>query len=226
MSADEGEEDLGSMAWPGFVDILSSVIIMFVFFVMVVASALYFHIIIFKSKILSEVSESVSASSEEKDLATTNRSLTKKIEELEEKVKLLEKPETENDIQLYQVHTQFSESEDQQINIREDSNSIIIYFGYDSISITEENNTKIKKFITSFANRESPSNTKVKIISHADPNALNDVLSKKLAVSRMLNARNLFLETKFKMENVKPSVSSGADENGEYNWVEIRMEPQ
>ncbi len=44
---EDDNEDLGVIAWPGFVDILSSVIIMFVFFVMVVASALYFHIIIF-----------------------------------------------------------------------------------------------------------------------------------------------------------------------------------
>lgn len=54
MSADSEDEDMGVIAWPGFVDILSSVIIMFIFFLLVVAAALYFHTIIYVSKIESD----------------------------------------------------------------------------------------------------------------------------------------------------------------------------
>ncbi|MCK5518908.1 MAG: hypothetical protein KAI61_05785, partial [Alphaproteobacteria bacterium] len=43
--------DVGASAWPGFVDILSSVLIMFVFFLMITAVTLNFHILIFKGKI-------------------------------------------------------------------------------------------------------------------------------------------------------------------------------
>lgn len=54
------ETDFSQIAWPGFVDILSAVIIMFVFFLMIVATALFFHIIIFISKIESDqVAENV-----------------------------------------------------------------------------------------------------------------------------------------------------------------------
>lgn len=54
MSADSEDDDMGAIAWPGFVDILSSVIIMFIFFLLVVAAALYFHTIIYVSKIKSD----------------------------------------------------------------------------------------------------------------------------------------------------------------------------
>ena len=49
--SDRREDDLSAIAWPGFVDILSAVIIMFVFFLMIVATALFFHIIIYISKL-------------------------------------------------------------------------------------------------------------------------------------------------------------------------------
>lgn len=53
--AQDQENDLSAIAWPGFVDILSACIIMFVFFLMVVATALFFHILIFISKVESDV---------------------------------------------------------------------------------------------------------------------------------------------------------------------------
>lgn len=64
---DRREDDLSAIAWPGFVDILSAVIIMFVFFVMIVATALYFHILIFTSKVKSdEAAEDVVAENQYK----------------------------------------------------------------------------------------------------------------------------------------------------------------
>lgn len=53
--ADNSDDDLGAIAWPGFVDILSSVIIMFVFFLMIVAGALYIYTMIFISRLKSEI---------------------------------------------------------------------------------------------------------------------------------------------------------------------------
>ncbi len=54
MSADTDEEDFSAIAWPGFVDILSSVIIMFVFFMLIIAAVLYFYMIVYISKIESD----------------------------------------------------------------------------------------------------------------------------------------------------------------------------
>ncbi len=220
--ASSAEEDLGAMAWPGFVDILSSVIIMFVFFVMVVASALYFHIIIFKSKILSEVSELTSASANAQELADTNRFLMEKVEDLEEKLKVLEKPSDENSVQLYQVHTQFAESEDQAI--KEEDDSVIIFFGSTSISVTEESTLRVSEIIKRYEEENSGENVHVRIVAGKDPTSLTDVISRQLAVSRMLNVRNLFLETEIPMHQVKPSVSGDEEIDGQYNWVKVVFE--
>jgi len=220
MSGDE-DEDLGSIAWPGFVDILSSVIIMFVFFVLVVASALYFHIIIFKSKILSEVSESISAQSQSEELASTNRSLMKKIEEMTEKMKLLEKMTQDNDIQLYKEDSEFAESQDQTIEEDIASKTIIVFFGKDSISVTKENQEQIAAAIKKYTKEFSPQNTNVSLLSGKDPDSLNDVVARRLAVARMLNVRNSFLDSKIPSDQVLPTVSDKEDIEGSYNWVKI-----
>ena len=84
---DRREDDLSAIAWPGFVDILSATVIMFVFFLLVVASVLFFHMIIFKSTTLSYIEQNRSES-------------TKEQEEVKE---------------ISQMDTQFAESEEQEV---------------------------------------------------------------------------------------------------------------
>lgn len=218
------EEDLGAMAWPGFVDILSSVIIMFVFFVLVVASALFFHILIFKNQIMSEISTSMEASASAKELADTNRFLMEKIEDLQDKLKISEEQSQENELQLHQVSTEFAESKNQEIRHLDNENSIIIFFGKDSISVTEENETILSEIIKEYEEKLSSTGTKISITAAKNANAKSEMVSKKLAISRMLNVRNLFLETNIKTEDIKPSVSFESDIDGSYNWVKINFE--
>ena len=122
--SEEAEEDLASMAWPGFVDILSSVIIVFVFFVLIVASALLFQILIFKEQYLTEVHQIAEASNNAQDsvtasaaeeLASENEFLLEKIKDLEEKLKVTREESDETEIQLFQVDAEFSESSDQTV---------------------------------------------------------------------------------------------------------------
>ena len=218
----EEEEDMGAMAWPGFVDILSSVIIMFVFFVMVVASALYFHILIFKSKILAEISESTSAQSKMEELATTNRSLTKKIEEMTEDMKILEQINKDNEIQLFKEDSGFAESEEQ--NVVTDENTLTIVFGKDSISVTKESQIQIDAYIDKFSKKFSAENVKVTIQSNKNPDSVNEIMSRRLAVARMLNTRNSFLKSEIPVEQVDATVRSEAPINDTYNWVKIKFE--
>lgn len=215
------EEDLGSMAWPGFVDILSSVIIMFVFFVLIVASALYFHIIIFKNKILSEMSEYTQASATAKELADTNRFLMEKIDDLESKLKISVVRSEENEIQLFQVNTEFSETLEQEVIELEDEDGVVIFFGKDSISVTEENRLKIINLIE---RKSSIPDLKVKIVAAKNPDSVIDVVSRKLAVSRMLNVRNLFLEGDIPIESVSPTTIEGFSIDDTYHWVKIIFE--
>ena len=218
------DEDLASMAWPGFVDILSSVIIMFIFFVMVVASALYFHIIIFKSKILAEISESTSASSKMEELATTNRSLTKKIQEMTEDMKILEQINKDNEIQLFKEDSGFAESVEQQITVDEVSKTITVFFGTDSISITKNSQIEISAFIDKYSNVTAEKNMTVKVISNKNPDSLSDIVSRRLAVARMLNVRNIFLETAIPKNSIDAKIVEQEKENNTYNWVQIKFE--
>ncbi len=218
------DEDMGAMAWPGFVDILSSVIIMFVFFVMVVASALYFHIIIFKSKILAEISESTSASSTAQELAKTNRSLMKKVEELTEKMEILEQINEDNEVMLFKQDSGFAESQDQDLSENLEKRSITIFYGADSISITKESEIKIGAMIDKYTKEFGDKNTAVSILSNKNPNAVNDVISRRLAVARMLNARNLFLDTEIPPNQVKAKITDQDAQKDSYNWVTIQFD--
>ncbi len=218
---DDDGEDLGAIAWPGFVDILSSVIIMFVFFVMIVASALYFHIIIFKSKVLSEESKSISAQATAQELATTNRSLMKKIEDMTEKMKLLEKINEENEIQLYKEDSEFAESIDQKLKIDPDTQSLIVFFGSDSISVTKPNQKTVIATMEQYIAQYSGPGTQVTLESNKNPDSINDVISRRLSVARMLNVRNLFLETDIPPNQIIPRVTEGEAIDGTHNWVKI-----
>lgn len=224
MSDESEDEDLGAMAWPGFVDILSSVIIMFVFFVMVVASALYFHIIIFKSKILAQVSQSISAESTMQELATTNRAMAKKIEEMTEQMKILEQINEDKDIQLFKEDSGFAESREQEIHQDMDENIITIYFGKDSISVTEDSKKEIARVIEMYGDKYSEENMKVSIISNKNPDSVNDIISRRLAIARMLNVRNLFLTTEVPKDQVNANIVEDEPINDTYNWVQIKFE--
>jgi len=215
------DEDLASMAWPGFVDILSSVIIMFIFFVMVVSSALYFHIIIFKSKILAEVSESTSASSTAQELAITNRSLMKKVEELTEKLEIIEQINEDNEIVMFKKDSGFAESQDQILAENKERRSITIFYGMDSISITKESEVKIGAMIDKYSKEFGPKNTAVSILSNKNPVSVNDVVSRRLAVARMLNARNLFLSSDIPPDQVSAKIVDQDAIGDSHNWVTI-----
>ena len=228
--SEEAEEDLASMAWPGFVDILSSDIIVFVFFVMIVASALLFQILIFKEQVLTEVheiaestensNEDVAASAAE-ELADKNEFLLQKIKDLEEKLKVTREETDEQSIQLFQVNAEFSESYDQTIKELEEQEGLIVLFGQDSISVTEESTAQIQAY---FDAHDFTADTEVKIIASLDPTGLNEVLSKKLAVARALNVRNFFLDGKIPMSQVLPVLSDQGKIENTYNWVKIVFE--
>ncbi len=217
----DSDDDMGAVAWPGFVDILSSVIMMFVFFVMIVSSALYFHIIIFKSRILSEVSDSISAMAQQKELAKTNRSLTKKIEELTEELKILEQINEENEIQLFKEDSGFAESEEQEIVEDPENRTVTIFFGRDSISITRESEQILTEYVQKFASQLKNGTMIIDIQSNKSGEALNDVAARRLAVARMLNTRNAFLSEEIPTENIQASVSSQDKINDSYNWVTV-----
>jgi hypothetical protein len=142
------DADLSAVAWPGFVDILSAVVIMFVFFMMIVATALYFHIIIFKSMILANPEQS-----------------QKKIES---EIK---------DI-IAQVQSEFAQSVEQEVRVDSDFNQLYVFFGLDAISILPQTLEQINEHVSKHFPEKERANYIVRIIACKNPRTLENAARK------------------------------------------------
>lgn len=226
MSVDD-DNDLASLAYPGFVDILSSVIIMFVFFVLVIASALYFYMIIFKSQILATINEANAAieDSESKNdvqqLMFENQALKKEIEEVTKKMETFIEEETEDRNKLFQERSEFTESDEQETREEANGNSIVVFFGTDSISLTEDSKATISNFLAKHdLSRES---VKIRLTAGKNPNALTEATAQKLSLARMLNVRNMFLETDISPKAIIPRIAGDEMIDDSTHWVRIEV---
>jgi len=149
--SDGGEEDLSSVAWPGFVDILSAVIIIFVFFVMIISLVLYHHMITYKARVITQIEEQFKkekesqTSTEEKDSDEAVADMIATIEVLEKQLKAMEEDKTvmeqvisDYKQEFYQARAEFDESEDQILKLLPEENAVIVFFDKQSISLTAE----------------------------------------------------------------------------------------
>jgi len=186
------EDDLSAIAWPGFVDILSAVIIMFVFFLMIVATALYFHILIFKSQLLAQVEDGQV------------------------------KTESDEDVRVSQMQTEFAQSKNQNIKFDQETNSLVIFFGNDSISLLAQNVETIKSFIAQYAEKGTDSHN-VKIEAAKNPKTYESA-ARKIALARMLNVRNAVLQAGFSSDSVDPQLIDGEAIEETHHWVRITFE--
>ena len=88
MSGDSST-DMAANAWPGFVDILSAVVIMFVFFVLIISAVLYFYTITYKAAMEGAPVESVEiAEAQSSPPAEQIAKLQQENDELREQVEL------------------------------------------------------------------------------------------------------------------------------------------
>lgn len=220
------EEDFGAIAWPGFVDILSAVIIMFVFFVMIVATALYFHIIIFKSKIESETVDSLSKVTETEDLfqGTNKESMKIKIDEMSQQMEVLEKVVAQYDVQFFQEASEFTEAKDQQIVEVVQGVEIVIFFGKDAISLTEESKERLNGIISERFESFDPDKQNVRIEAGMDPNHVSEAAARRLSLARMLNVRNVFLDTEIPRNKIDGRIGKKETVENSYHWVRLVFE--
>ncbi len=238
---DRRDEDSGAIAWPGFVDILSAVIIMFIFFVMITSIIMFFLSLEFKKNISKKNDERVQelVSKEMSDLIKELNAGKITIEQIknnmdkEEQVQTLEaennkltreKLELAHEIEnltgaIDQIKADFSDSEDQNIELID--NYMTILFKYNDISLSEETTDAIIKYIeTSILNKKIKKYS-IKILACDNPNAPTISVSRELSLARILNIRNVFINRgidtdAFSVKFVKPQ-----DINGSYNWIKI-----
>lgn len=234
----ESDSDLSSIAWPGFVDILSAVIIMFVFFVMVTAVALYFHTITYKSKrdpvTITEATQNdmlgggkVSDTDQETELervAKRTKVLEEKIAEITEEKEVLEKVLSEIDMEAFQAKTLFTESKDQKLieNYNNDPRSIVVFFGADSISVTDESKELIDQFIRRIFAETPPENLRAEIYGGKNIKSPLQSVARQLTVARMLNVRNSLLQSEFPSQKIKVRTIDGDEQiENSYHWVRL-----
>lgn len=243
MSGGGDDNDLSAIAWPGFVDILSSVVIMFVFFVLLVSVALYFHVITYKAKVQKDaVNLAMEAVSEvqtkdnkmlEQFYTDAPESAQKQEEqvtqadlilELKQKNEALE--ETIEDLQekLFQSRSQFSESVEQNSEARIEDRTFIIFFGPDSITLTPKTKDDLKAFLAEVQGEVDLKTASASVTAGVSPRAPTQVAARKLSVARMLNARNVFLDTEIDLKKMNVELAGQEAIDGNYSWVKIVIE--
>lgn len=237
----EGEDDLGAAAWPGFVDILSSVLIMFVFFLMITAVALSFHVALFKGKMKEQQQKMVEeqvAKELKKEATPDAAKLMQENKELKEQIKTLEAQsadaqvqldldkqqaearvsEAEEKLTLLQQAAQLAESKDQKIMELPGENAIVVFFGIDAISLTPESKDAVVAFLKGKGG-------KVEILSSKNTSDELEITSRKVAVARMLNARNSVIQAGFTSTGIAARIVNGEAIDGSQDWVKIVVKP-
>jgi len=222
------EGDLAATAWPGFVDILSSVLIMFVFFLMITAVALNFHTILFKSKIVASNNKVVEEQLERKVSETTgqleseNQVLKEQLAkaEAEREARVEAQRELETKLKVLQQAAQMAQSEEQTLKLLPAQNTVVVFYGADAISLTKKSLEDIQKFIK---DNGAPG---MKIRIEASRNTTNkpDQTARRVAVARMLNARNVPLTMGMAPSSIKASLVEGEAIDGVLDWVKIILE--
>lgn len=244
MPGDRRDDDTGSIAWPGFVDILSAVIIMFVFFVMIMAIVMYVLSVEFKKQIKAEndqvVMEMVDSQFKEqmKNVLTGEVSIQElkekfeyeiKIDELAEQRQKLKKENTSLTYEvdeLYDVIDQIKadmSKADEQNTTRKNDNLVIMYTKND-ITISEQTQKLIEAHLKEFMKKHNTKNVRVRLQSSDNPNAPTISVSRELSLARSLNARNVFLKNAIGSENVSIEYVKAEKIEDSYNWIKIILE--
>lgn len=239
MSGDRREDDYAAIAWPGFVDVLSAVLIMFVFFVLITAVALYFHVLIYKSTVNSTTIDDIAGGMRDqiRSLKQTNSIMEAKNETLEDENKQLSK-EIARYAQLIEAlggldkHTAQSESEaamkieasmadakDQEIRENESEKTIVIVFGSSAISLQAERKKDVERLIKKYMTANPK--YKVTLLAGKQPNSVTENAARKLAVARLLNARNVILDQKVPSNQLTAHIEDPQIVENSYNWVKI-----
>ena len=230
MSSD-GSSDMAANAWPGFVDILSAVVIMFVFFVLITAAALYFYTLTYKSKVEVQGVESleIGAANDSNVVAKLeqqNEQLRKEIEAAKEALSQdggSSDVETPNETQAAQSFGE--QSADQSLVTSDDETSLVLFHDPGAITVNDESAEKIAAFIEKMTNKYGADNIEIVLTSPKLANAATQTRAKRVAVARMLNVRNTLLNSTINRENIDLKVveSELVDESSDWTRFQINV---
>lgn len=226
----DGGSDMAANAWPGFVDILSAVVIMFVFFVLITAAVLYFYTITYKAKVegqAAQVIKEVGAANKLlvlEDLQRENQELREQIESVETKSSQgggSSDTETKNETQAAQSFG--AQATEQAMLSSAQDQTLVLFHDPGAITVNEESEAKIIEFIEKMVADHGSDNIELVLTSPKIDNVATQTRAKRLAVARMLNVRNALLASSANRENIKLTVVESEQIEDSTDWTRLQV---
>jgi|TARA_R110002126_G_C10490909_1_gene504532 hypothetical protein len=243
------DDDMSGNAWPGFVDILSATVIMFVFFVMITAILMSVMSMDYREQIKAasenEITEEVQQfvdrivsgelSVEEVQQSLGNRAkidaLVREKDTLEKKIRaeaaaknLIQKELVEKNAQIEQRASALSYTDEQGYKETEDGMSVYVTYNRNGVTLIEETITSLKAFLRGHQKRTGQENLHVSVLAAENPNAPTISVTRKIALSRALTIRNVFLANGVTSNNISIKYAKPKEVDDTYDWVQIRID--
>lgn len=223
--SDRRQDDMASQAWPGYVDILSATVIMFVFFVMVIVVVLYLYTIKFtatvqqqaEQKIQETIQKTIETPETLGELEEEKSKTIQEISELEKQKQTIKKEVQALEKQVKQLSTGLEEGDDQSIIIND--KEMIILFSNNAITLTNDTIGRFVKFLELY-----PDISRINITSGDNPLAVSQSNERKSILARMLNARNIALDSGFDKGQITINYVEAEKIDNSYNWVRIKVD--
>ena len=226
---------MAANAWPGFVDILSAVVIMFVFFVLITAAVLYFYTITYTSKVEGQ-SEQVVEPVEPVEPQVA--SALEKVEALEQENQQLReqlessKPtasggsgnlEIESDEQDMAAQAFGKQASDQAVLESDQDNSLVIFHDTGAITVDETTSARVEAFIEKIIRDNGADNVEIVLTSPKMADAVTQSRAQRLAVARMLNVRNALLKSSINKKNLSLKVVESESIDESVDWTKMQV---
>lgn len=224
------DTDMAANAWPGFVDILSAVVIMFVFFVLIIAAVLYFYTITYKAKIEGKLTTEISRTFVEAEILELTE-LKRENKELRNELKSKQtnisqgggKSEVETQNETEAAQSFGMQATEQKVLKSDDNSSIVLFHDTGAITVDEDSETQISELIEQMSKKHGYENLEIVLTSPKTANAATQSREKRLAVARMLNVRNSLLDSDVDRANIKLTVVETEQVEESDSWTRLQI---
>ncbi|MCE7887361.1 MAG: hypothetical protein DYH13_07660 [Alphaproteobacteria bacterium PRO2] len=228
--------DFSAIAWPGFVDILSTVIMMFLFFIMIVSIVMYVMSMQFKKdvaqqsqqKIVEQVNQELSKYAEMLESGEITLDQMKNQFEAQQEIQELSK----DNVKLVKENTELSDAIEQikadlagnlTQTFSENQDGLVIFFERNDISLSPETTDQIKKYLETRIKGKDAGKFYVTLMAGDNPNAPTISVSRELGLARTLNIRNIALNLNIPHNNISVKYTEPKEIDKSNNWVVIKV---
>ncbi len=244
MAGDRRDDDAGAIAWPGFVDILSSVLMMFLFFILITTFVMYALNAQSRKRMEAETQQkidmAVSAEMKKKiddliagnitpeqlkaslDQGITVENPIKKTEALEEQNSALNLEVEELKKVLEQVRGEMTTGTDQKTEIKDD-NSLLILYNKNDVNLSEQTISVIEAYLDQVLMKADGRPLKFRLVTSDNPHAQTLSVSREISLARSLNVRNVLIREKVTSDHVEIEYSKPQEIDSGYNWLKIMV---